>query len=117
MEVTFEQNIDQYDVGFNQEPITFEVVFSELGEKGPKGDKGDSGDNYIDLQLVVNFDGQTEFSVFTIPNKSNLLINGSEYFENIHYSVTMVGLNATLIWTNTEFQFSMNDNIIFRKYQ
>jgi hypothetical protein len=59
--------------------------------------------------------GQTSFSVFTIPNKSLLLINGIEYHQNIHYTIGMIGFNATLTWYN-QFLLSDTDQIIFRKF-
>lgn len=75
-----------------------------------------NANKHTDLELSCTTSGQTIFSIFSLPTKSNLIINGSEYFENIHYSIGMINLNATLTWLNIEFQIAINDKIIFRKY-
>lgn len=72
MEVTFEQNITNYQVTFNQEVNeisvdfvqevhSFETIISPLGERGLKGDKGDTGDTGI--QGVNGQDGKSAWQL------------------------------------------------------
>lgn len=34
MEITFTQNVNQFDVSFTSQPIIFETTFSNLGQQG-----------------------------------------------------------------------------------
>lgn len=76
----------------------------------------DIGSTFIDLDLVVNVNGQIQFSIFSIPNKSDLIINEAIYKENLHYTLSNIGGNATLNWIWNGFQLNTTDKIIFRKH-
>lgn len=87
-----------------------EITMSVVGPQGP------SGGAPVDLPLTVNTNGQTEFSVFSLPPQSLLIINSAEYHQTTHYTLGMVGPNATLTWLNVGFTLNTTDEIIFRKY-
>jgi hypothetical protein len=83
---------------------------------GPQGVAGAGGGAPTDLPLAVTINGQTAFSIFTIPTQSVLIINQAEYHNITHYTLAMVGPNATLTWLNIGFTLTTTDEIIFRKY-
>jgi hypothetical protein len=83
---------------------------------GPQGVAGAGGGAPTDLPLAVTVNYQTQFSIFTIPAQSALIINNAEYHQNTHYTLSMVALNATLTWLNIGFALQIGDEIIFRKF-
>lgn len=122
MEVTINQTVKKYDVVVNQttkqinvniqsQPKQTTVTISPLG---PRGFKGESTGGYTDIELIVTEDDQTEFNIFSEPQKSNLFINDCTFFQNKSYQIQNISGNWKLIWLN-EFQLKTNDSLIFRK--
>lgn len=124
MEVLIEQTVKNYEVVINQtartidvtivtEPKTFETIIEPFG---PRGFKGDTGGTYVDVELLVTVDGQTEFNIFTEPMLSNLYINDSIFFKDKSYQIQNILGNWKLIWLG-EFQLTTTDLLIFRKIE
>ncbi len=124
MRVTVIQNIKQFRVTsnqvkkvmrvqVNQVQNSYRITISPLGKQGLKGDKGDTG-AFTEFPLTVTENGQTIFNIATIPNKSYLMIGGLEYYENDSYTISMIGLNASLTWLN-EFELTTTDKLILKK--
>lgn len=69
-----------------------------------------------DLQLTVTANGQTQFNIFSTPAwKHELEVNGVKYYETIHYTIGMNGLNPVLNWLD-EFPLEVSDIIKFRRF-
>ena len=129
MEVTFEQNIERYDVAFNQnvneftvdivnETIVFESVFASLGERGFTGD---TGKNTYQIAVENGYLGTVQdwlnsLREFSVKNETPIgLINGANasftsQFNFIPESVE-VFLNGLIQQKVIEFQ-TIGDNQI-----
>lgn len=66
----------------------------------------------LDIDLIVEFDGQYVFNVFSNPSLHALIINGVEYHE---YSIVDTFNNWKLFWGNI-FNLSTTDKVIFRTF-
>lgn len=100
------------DVIINIESTPIEV---EVHVNNMKGDKGEDGSSFIEQILTVTNLGQTIFNISTISLKSNLIINGIEYFENESYTITNLSNNIYLKWLN-EFELTTTDKLVLRRY-
>lgn len=69
-------------------------------------------DSVSDINLIVEFDGQHVFNVFSNPSLHALIINGVEYHE---YYITNISNNWKLFWENI-FNLSTTDKVIFRTF-
>jgi hypothetical protein len=128
MEVTFEQNIDQYDVIFNQEnneitvdilneTVIYESVFSELGEKGESGKSAyqiavDNGFLGTEQQWIASLSVSQTHIKNEIPN--GVINNSNTIFisqNNFIPESVEVFLNGLIQQKIIEFQTIGNNNI------
>lgn len=132
---TVEANIttEIFEGVISQNTEVFEVHIEELGVQGLQGENnyqiavrnGFVGSepewletqkaSITDLELVVEFNGQTEFNIFENSAKNNLIINGVSYFKDKDYIISNLLGAWKLIWQN-EFTLTITDLLIFRKF-
>lgn len=122
MVVTSNQTVKQYNVTLNQTIKQVKVTSLKITKSlivtvaplGKRGFKGEPGGSYTDIELVVEQDDQTQFSIFSEPTLSNLYVNDAIYFKDKSYQIQNIAGNWSLIWLN-QFLLKTEDLLIFRK--
>lgn len=93
-------------------PVASPIKVVQLVTAGIQGGKGEAGTPAETLTLAVTSNGQTQFTVFSIPTSSYLTVNGVVYYKDIDYTVGVIGPNIKLTWAGS-YTLSISDFLVF----